>query len=98
MWMKAEEMLRDLFQAEGYDPDAAIRLAYGVRWNVENAEPLISFITEELARQGRQSDPAEAHARRDQFLLDVHVFLSNWDLMRDTEKTLSYEDDESTVD
>jgi len=96
--MKAEEMLRGLFQSEGYDPDAAIKLAYGVRWNVENAESLIKFINEGLARQGRPNDPAEAHARRDNFLIDVHAFLSNWDLMRDTEETLMYEDGESPVD
>jgi len=97
--MKAEEMLRGLFQAEGYSPDAAIKLAYGIRWNVENAESLIKFINEELARQGRPNDdPAEVDARRDNFLIDVHAFLSNWDLMRDTEKTLMYEDGESPVD
>lgn len=91
-------MLRGLFQSEGYDPDAAIKLAYGVRWNVENAESLIKFINEGLARQGRPNDPAEAHARRDNFLIDVHAFLSNWDLMSDTEETLMYEDGESPVD
>ena len=88
-WENVEKKFRKLLLAEGYELTAATELAFYIRQNLENAEPLLTF-----AKEADGDQAFESEAKIEESMEQVHMLLSNPENMRRAYRILLFKDPE----